>query len=188
MVSFVEHDPALLFVTVSTSEVVLRIDTDVFASDVSTACAVRIIRCSCESLSEVTTDELLAATGNIVHVSIHREESPIQVELHVNFSADPVLISCSSVAEECESYTSSDLAVKVDLLARPYCEAADAYDALHRTTTETHTALLQTLNHEITVAERKRDFFHSERPALAASTSRLLRLLQRIRSHIDASE
>jgi hypothetical protein len=175
MTDFAEA-PVVLSATRNGSDLVLRIDSNLWNTDVSGSEAVRVVTIQDAQVED--GEDPAAWVGH--HLSIHEfaDAGSHLLELYVNYAADYVEVRCRATTSTAAPYSSDDLHVKLQTItevARQYAaQAAEAERELQRI----HREIGATLRRELDVGERKRDFFATSRPQRAQAIESELKLLK----------
>jgi hypothetical protein len=182
MTDFVET-PVVLSATWSDSDLVLRIDSNLWNIDVSGSDAVRVVTIEDAQLED--GEDPAAWVGH--HLSFHEytDGGSQMLELYVNYAADYLEVTCRATTSTTAPYSPDDLRVKLETIAQVAKQYAAQAAETERELQRIHREIGATLRRELDVGERKRDFFATSQPQRAQAIESELKLLRNLREKLE---
>ena len=176
-----EATPVTLAAHLDKGVLTLRIDQNVFSSELDASAAVRVVSFeACDFDGQVE-----GWVGKHIEFEEFDDDGSTRVQLYSDYAADYVEFRCSSVRDSTAEFTKEDLATKVATLARVASDYSESWDRVSRELHDLRHVLGKEIDREIDRDQRKAGFFaksHAERTKALESQ---INFLRQLRSRLD---
>jgi hypothetical protein len=165
------------------SDLVLRIDSNLWSADITGASQVRVLTLHQAAIED--SENPATWVGHHVYVNEYGDGGEQVVELYINYAVDYVEVRCRGTSEVSASYSTDDLAAKLATIsdvAKQYAkQSAKTEQELQRVRREVG----EKIRREIDVGDRKRQFFAITRPDRARAIEFELKFLRELAAVLE---
>jgi hypothetical protein len=173
--------PAVLAAYIDGGVLTLRIDQNLFSSELDAGAAVRVVSFeACDFDGQVE-----GWVGKHIEFEEFDDDGSTRVQLYIDYLADYVEFRCSSVRDSTAEYTKEDLATKVATLARVASEYSESWDRVSRELRDLRDVLGKEIDREIDRDQRKAGFFARSHAERAKALEAQVNVLRQLRSRLD---
>lgn len=176
-----EATPIVLGVQRHPGVLAIRIDRNLFSSELSRPDAVQVVSFEGADFTGATDSWI----GRHIELEDFREAASVRVVLYIDYFDDAIELNCSDLRESMSPYSSDDLTTKVVALARLATEYSDAWDQVSRELRDLRNVLGTELDKEIDRSLRKASFFATSHSERADALESHVGFLRTIRSRLE---